>query len=167
MSYPLNFRYDGHQMVPINPDACRRSYVPGHTYRLAEHEDRSRKSHRHYFACIHTAWQNLPEDQAARFPTSEHLRKHALIRCGFADQRTIVTKDSDNALVMISLVEAFDEFSICQVAGNIVTVWTAKSQSMRSMGKHKFDASKTAVLNYLASLIGVSVDDLTQGANQT
>ena len=162
---PLNFYFDGDVMVPVVKAACERAYQRGHTYRLAEYDERTMRSHRHYFACIRTAWQNLPEAVAARYPTSEHLRKHALIVAGYADERTIVAADGPNAQVIVSLVEAFNEYSVCRIQGNVVRVWTPQSQSMRSMGKKVFEQSKQAVLGRLATLIGVSLKSLCDQAS--
>ena len=53
--YPVNFRWDGEAMVPLNPRLADRYYVVGETYRLEPREERSPNSHNHYFAAVHEA----------------------------------------------------------------------------------------------------------------
>ncbi len=153
-------------MVPVSVDAAREAFVPGRTYRLSERVDRSGKSHRHYFACVKLAWDNLPAELDARYPTPEHLRKWALVKCGYADERTIVAADPGNALTIVGLVEAFDEYAICQTQGNVVRVWTPKTQNMRAMDRSEFEQSKRKVLLELADLIGVTMEELTVWAKK-
>jgi len=40
----------------------------------------------------------------------------------------------------------------------------AESQSMRAMGRARFEQSKESVLDYVASLIGVSTDALAENS---
>ena len=46
------------------------------------------------------------------------------------------------------------------VEGCIVTRYTAKSQSYRAMGKQTFEASKRAVLDVIADMLGVTADEI-------
>jgi hypothetical protein len=45
-----------------------------------------------------------------------------------------------------------------------VTRYTAKSQSMKAMGRAEFQASKEAVLGFLADMVGVTPDALATHA---
>ena len=63
------------------------SYVVGAQYMVEAREARSIASHNFYFAAVHEAFLNLPEAMAERFPSADHLRKYALIRAGFRDER--------------------------------------------------------------------------------
>jgi hypothetical protein len=63
-------------------DALPRYTARGEIITVEEVKERSAKSHRHYFAVINEAWQNLPEDLADEFPNAEALRKRALIKNG-------------------------------------------------------------------------------------
>lgn len=161
MPTALNFRFDGSAFWPVNLDAARQAYEPGRIYRLVEQAQRSGRSHRHYFSCVHQAWSNLPEPLAPRFPTSEHLRKYALISTGHCRQRVIVCQSSEDAALLVGMVEAFDEYSVCSVQGAVVTVFTAASQSLKAMGKATFQKSKTDVIDYLAAYIGVTSEELS------
>lgn len=104
---------------------------------------------------------NLPEELAMRFPTEEALRKYALIKAGFADERSIVCADHIEAERVAAFVRPADTYAVVTVAGNVVRMFTAKSQSYRSMDKATFAASKRAVLDVLAALIGVTPAQLS------
>jgi hypothetical protein len=143
---------------------CDAQFIVGKIYRLDNIEDRSAKSHSYYFACLAEAWRNLPEDQSERFPTPDHLRKFSLIKQGFRDERSIVCGSNALALRIAAFVRPMDEFAVVTVANSVVRVWTAKSQSLSAMGKVDFEASKNAVLGYVATLIGTSADELAKNA---
>lgn len=164
MTAPLEFQWDGEAMVPRHPRLADKAFVVGERYMLAEHNERSSASHRHYFAAIKDVWDNLDDDAYERFPTPEHLRKHALIRCGFADSRSITCASKAEAMRVAAFVRPQDEYAITTIEGATVTVWTAKSQSSRAMGKEQFQQSKQAVLEWLSQLIGVSPETLERNA---
>lgn len=161
---PIVFDWDGEVMKPRHPRIADRHFVVGMEYVLAPVEDRSMRSHRHYFASINEAWQNLPEALAERFPTAEHLRKYALIRAGYRDERSIVASSKAEAQRLAGFIRPMDDFAVVTVNGAVVTVYTAKSQSMRAMGKADFQASKDAVLDVIAKLIGVETSELERNA---
>ena len=158
----LPFRWTGEVMEPMRGFRKRAddTYVVGQVYRLEVAEDRSAKSHRHYFAGIHEAWMNLPEAMAERFPTAEHLRKFALIRTGYADRREIVCASRAEARRLAAFVKPMDEYALVTATECVVTVWTAQSQSTRAMGRAAFAKSKDDVLGLLAEMIGVTVESL-------
>lgn len=161
---PLIFGWSGEAMVPLPRYAtlCNKAFTKGEKYRLEAIEERSAKSHSHYFACLNEAWQNLPDEAADRFPTSEHLRKFALIKAGYFDSRSIVASSKAEAGRIAAFIRPCDEFAIVTVEEAAVTVYTAKSQSLKAMGKQVFQASKEAVLSYVSSLIGVQKEALSQ-----
>ena len=158
--YPLWMRWDGEHMTPLNPRAADRIYVVGEHYRLEHVEERSAASHSHFFAALHEAWQNLPEDLAERFMTPEALRKYALIRTGWRDERSYVAANKTAARELAVFVKPLDPFAVVSVHEAAVIVWTAKSQSMKAMGRADFQKSKDDVLGFCAELIGVSVEQL-------
>lgn len=156
-------------MVPATTFMARladKAFVVGEVYRLTEEHERSAASHRHFFAVIHDAWLNLPEGTAERFPTSEHLRKYALIKAGYRDERTFVAGSRAEALRLAAFVRPIDDFAIVTTSGATVTIWTAKSQSVRAMGGKAFQESKQAVLDVIADLIGVDPTTLSREAGQ-
>lgn len=166
---PILFEWTGEAMVPharFQRD-CDASFVVGEVYRLAVQEHRSQASHSHYFAAIHEAWMNLPEHLAEWFPTAEHLRKHALIKAGYRDERSIVCNSKAEAQRIAAFIKPMDEFAVVTTHEAVVTVWTAKSQSKAAMGKQVFQESKNKVLDVLAEMIGVQPETLTRNVGRT
>lgn len=164
---PIIFQWTGDAMVPRDRRfayQCDRQFIVGSEYTLVQHEDRSAASHRFYFAAIAECWRNLPEQIADTFPSAEHLRKWALIRAGYRSERTHVAATKAEALRLAAFIKPIDDYAIVTTSGLSVTVWTAKSQSVKSMGKKEFETSKQAVLDILAGLIGVKTDDLKAAA---
>lgn len=164
---PIQLIWQGDAFTPANgfwSRLCDKLFVVGERYSLAEHHERSGNSHRHFFAAVHEAWTNLPEDQAERFPTSEHMRKTALIRTGFRNERSLVASSNAEALRIASFLRPIDEYAIVIVKGCVVIEYTAKSQSMKAMGKADFQASKQAVLDWCADLVGITAEELNANA---
>jgi hypothetical protein len=164
---PIACRWDGEAFVPL-PRLARLAdehYAIGEVFHLVVEKERSPKSHRHYFAMIKEAWENLPKDEL-RFPTPDHLRKWALIRSGYCDERQIVCATKAEAARWMPILAAADTYSVVAVRGPIVTVYTAKSQSVKAMGSKDFQASKDAVLALCADMISVEVAQLDRAAQQ-
>lgn len=167
MDRPLYFTWDGDAMIPRERErrVCDDRFVVGAIYALAVQEDRSAASHRHYFASIREAWLNLNEADSARFPTPEHLRKYSLISTGYADERSIVCASKAEALRVASFIRPIDDFAVVVARDGVVKIFTAKSQSQRAMGKADFQASKDAVLSFVANMISVTVRELEHGGS--
>ena len=165
---PVVCIWDGEAMVPQKRFAhvCDKAFVVGQEYPLIVHENTSAASRNHFFACLAECWRNLPDDVAERFPTSEHLRKFALIKSGYADERSIVCASKAEAQRVAAFVRPMDEYAVIVVSESVVKVFTAQSQSSRAMGKAAFQASKDAVLSYAASLIGVAPQTVSENAGR-
>ena len=164
---PILFRWDGEAMVPASQYWAKRadqSFVVGEHYKLVEHHDRSQSSHNHYFACLAEAWQTLPEHLLEEYPTVEHLRKKMLIRCGYADERSIVCASKAEAQRVAAFIKPMDSYAIVTVREAVVRVYTAQSQAMKAMGAKVFQESKTKVLDAVADLLGVERDQLGRAA---
>lgn len=160
MTAPLPFRWTGEAMAPMRRKAADATFVVGQIYRLEAVEERSAASHNHYFAAIAEGWRNLPEIEMERFPSPDFLRKWCLIKAGYRDERTLVCSSKAEAQRIAAFVKPMDEFAVVTVSESVVRVWTAKSQSMRAMGKADFQKSKDDVLSLIAAMIGVSPDQL-------
>lgn len=143
---------------------CDAAFIVGEVYNLEAIEQRSAKSHAHYFATVNEAWQNLPENLTEQFPTSEHLRKWCLIRAGYAENRQIVAGSRAEAQRIGAFIKPMDSYAVVTVRDAVVTVYTAESQSMRAMGKQRFQESKDAVLSLLAAMIGTDPIELGRAA---
>ena len=65
---------------------------------------------------------------------------------------------------MAAFVRPMDEHAVVLISEAVVSVYTAQSQSFRAMGKERFQASKDAVLEALADMIGVETSAPLGGA---
>lgn len=116
---------------------------------------RSGKSHRHQFAEIKDLWETLPESMQdlpyARSPTA--LRKHALMATGYYDAETIDAGTEAAAERVAAMAKRWTDtthgYSIVQVRGPIVTIYTPQSQSYKAMGAELFKESKSRVLDWI------------------
>jgi hypothetical protein len=166
---PLPFVWDGEAMRPLPAFAAAAAarFGVGEVVPLAVAEQRSSPSHRHYFACVREAWVNLPEGLAQRFASDQHLRKYALIKAGWRDERSIVCASKVEARRIATFIQPIDDYSIIMVSDSVITQFTAKSQSVEAMGKSQFQASKDAVLGILAEMIGVDPATLVQAGQRS
>src|SRR5687768_6050198 len=121
---PLPFRWLGDGFTPLRPAAADKAFVIGQVYYLVEHQDRSWASHAHEFAWLHDAWLNLPEDLAEQFPTSEHLRKRALIEAGFYNEMLVDAGTNAAEVRVAHGFRSMDEFAHVVVRGSFVAVRT-------------------------------------------
>ena len=166
---PILCTWTGEEFVPCSPrwgKLADKFYVVDAKYQIVDVGERSAASHAHYFACLNEAYGNLPELAAAEYPNVEALRKKALIRCGYADSQTFVCGSKAEAQRFVAFLQPIDEYSIVTSAGATVTRFTAKSQSYRAMGKKTFNESKQMVLDYVASLVGLSSKSLEENAGR-
>jgi hypothetical protein len=163
---PLLMQWNGEAFAPHRRHYKRidAEFVIGEVYTFVPYEERSAKSHAHYFACVAEAWKNLPDGLAEQFPTSEHLRKFALIKAGYADSQTFTAASKAEALRLAAFLRPVDGYSIITTEGATVTRWTAKSQSTRAMGGKVFQESKDKVLDVLAAMIEVNRPQLETAA---
>lgn len=157
-------RYHGGALVPVGRHTLR--LAEGETVIVTAERPRSMNSHRHQWAWLHEAWATLPESlRDEPFAASpEHLRKHALIKCGFADCVEVdCGTEAAARKALPAFVAAMTEargYAVGQISGPVFRVWTAKSQSVAAMGGDEFKRSKALILDWVASLIEVSADQL-------
>lgn len=163
MIAPITFEWSGEAMVPHKRymAQCERHFEVGQTYPLIVHEERSGASHKQYFAAVHDAWLNLPDDIALSFPSSEHLRKWALVKAGYATERVIACSSKEEARKVAAFIRPIDEYAVVIVREASIKIYTAMSQSHRAMGKKPFQDSKEKVLGIVSNLIGVKPAELT------
>lgn len=159
-------QWDGDGFVPLgrHKKQCNADMVVGQVYPLDIVLERSDASHRHFFASVNEAWLNLPEQLAERFKTSEHLRKHCLIKAGLYEETSIVCSSPGEATRVAAFVQPMDDYAIVVVNGYVVSRYTAKSQSKQAMGGVVFQQSKTAVLQILSDMIGVTPGELEKAS---
>ena len=153
---PMTWTDDGH-MVPDPRFAplADKQFVVGIVYPMVPVEERSMKSHSHFFAAIHTAWENLPEQYVKRFPTEESLRAKALVATGFCTERDHVCDTDGKAKYLAGIIRRYSAYSIIKISGAVVKVFEPKSQAMtgaNAMSGEEFKASKSAVLDWIQAL---------------
>jgi len=161
---PLPFAYEGQgvfRALPRAVAACAEHYGQGEIVVLAPLEARSLASHNQYFAALNECWLNLPETVALRWASVDHFRKHGLIATGFHDQRSLVCASKAEAARVAAFMRPMDDYAIVTVSQAVVTVYTAKSQSMRAMGRDGFRRSKDEVLGWAAMQAGISLESLS------
>lgn len=169
---PILMTWTGNSLVPVGDrwaQSASKQLTAGERYLVKEANQRSGRSHNHYFACINHAWQNLPESMAhlPHCNSAEHLRKFALIACGFRNVEHHLCSSKEEAERWALRIRPLDEFAIVHVDGNSVVRMTAESQSKKDMGPDRFQDSKQKVMEYLADQIGVSVVDLANIASNS
>jgi hypothetical protein len=157
MTQFIRYHWTGDNWRPLARFAktAREQFETGEEAVLERIEARSPASHNHYFKTVQTIWESLPEDTGDRYPTPDHLRKAALIRTGYRDERSIVCASRAEAQRLAAFIRPIDDYAIVVPTEAVVTVYTAKSQSQKAMGAKVFQESKAAVLDWMAELIGV------------
>jgi hypothetical protein len=146
---------------------CDQQFVVGEEYPMTILEARSRNSHNHYFASVHDAWKNLPEDIATDFPSDQHLRKTALCKTGWATMKNFVCETPEHARQLAMFCRSVDGYAVIELRGNIVRIFEAVSQDAANMGREDFQKSKDDVLNWIATLIDVKPAELRREGART
>ena len=156
-------------MRPTSPFWAKRAdqaYVIGQTYKLEEQNERSGRSHRFYFACVKSAWENLSDHWKVLLPSPDHLRSFALCRAGFCDTQVFTLSSPDIAHTVAAAMRSLDDFAVVDVTKNVVTLHVPHSQSYRKMDKETFRKSADEVLRVVSEMIGVSVEQLGRAAKE-
>ena len=161
MTFPLIYRGEGQfeAASPYHRKRVETLYGKGEMLEVEVVEDRSPASHRHYFARIAELWQNLPEWLANDFTNPTHLRKFALIKAGYCSKRIFHCRNTREAVETADYISDLDPYVICEIVGSrtspaaVLTVWRAESQNMRAMKRHRFQASKTEVLEVIERMV--------------
>lgn len=162
---PFECVWDGQTLTPASPYQHRLAFEQfgaGELVTVAREEARSEASHNHEFAWLREAWRSLPESFAMEpwAQSPEHLRKYALCRSGFCTTETVAAGSNAAALRIASFIRGREEYTLVSVQGSTVHVFTPESQAKKAMGKDRFQASKTAIMEFIADLLGCSVDQL-------
>lgn len=148
-------RWDGETFRPLSnrmPDGLDE----GTAYRLSIEEDRNWARHRAYFAELRRLWETLPESAALEpwAQSPEHLRKWALIRCGYSTSTTHACGTKAEAARTAAIIRAeADAFTVVVPRESTVTVYRARSQAGRAMTKAEFSESADRVLDFVAGLL--------------
>ena len=161
---PLSYRWSGDsfEVLPRHQKQADKEFVVGEIYRLEQVHERSTATHNHEFAWLADAWKNLPEryDHEPWAQSPEHLRKYGLIMCKFCTTETFPCGSNAEALRWAARLRADDEYCIISVSGTVVHRFRAESQSKRAMGAKRFQASKSALMEFVSGLIGTTTTEL-------
>jgi hypothetical protein len=161
ITYPL--RYEGGGVFRcLHPNRVVLDIGEVHGWQMAE--NRSKASHDHFFAVVNEAWKSLPEDLCDDFPSPEHLRKWALIKAGFCTATKVVCANNDEAIKLVGKAKAMDRYSLVDVAGSTVTIWTADSQRRDAMGRSVFQEAKEKAIDAISALLGTDAATLKAAA---
>lgn len=160
---PLMLDWDGEVFRPCGKYWQRLAdehFVVGERYRMLEENERSNASHNHEFAFLTEAWNSLPDSLLPQYPNAEVLRKHGLIAKGFCTMVQHVCATKAEADRLAAILKPYDQYAIVVARGNVVTVYTAISQSRRAMGAAQFQQSKTALMEFVGDLLGVDPETI-------
>jgi hypothetical protein len=156
---PFQAVWEGDGFKPASPyfqSIADKQYVIGEKYLLTVQQERSVNSHKHYFANLMEAFVNLPERYKDQFPTFDIFRAHGLILTGWRDHQVIIYPTNEAAQETAAMFRPrVSDLEIMVVTENTLTILTAKSQSLRAMGKEDFAKSKADVLAWAWNLVGV------------
>lgn len=150
-------------MVPASPFWQRKAaehYRAGARYELVEHQERSDNSHRHFFATIREAFQNLPDALLDEYPTADRLRRKLLIKGGFCKEQTVECATKAEAQRWADITRQREPDSIVIARGVLVRIFTAESMSYRTMDRKRFQAAKEFILGELSSMLGSTPREL-------
>lgn len=120
---------------------------------VLDDKPRSVASHHSFFAELQELYDTMPEIVTERFPSFDAFRKFCLIRTGWRNETVYTCETAQEALRWSIRLRQLDSFSVVAVSGLHITVWTAKSQSMKSMGKEDFQKSRDDVTAYAKQLL--------------
>jgi hypothetical protein len=133
---------------------------------MIEWDDKAEAFRKMYFAAVREAWLNLPEHLAGSFLTPEQLRKWALVKCGYADEQSVVLESMLDALRYCNYLTRAKPNSVVVCKGNALKIWTARSQKRKVMKPQEFKESANAVLDLLSDMIGTRVTELKRNAGR-
>lgn len=166
---PIQMTYSGNgvflasnRLIPT----CNQHLGAGEVVMMEVLEERSEVSHRQEFAWLREAWKTLPDNLADLYRSADHLRKAALIATGWCHVRDYPVASRKEAVRLAAALTAeLDEYAAVLVEADVVRVCRAKSQARNKMKKADFQASKTAILEWVAALLEVEPEVLSsQGA---
>lgn len=119
---------------------------------------------RRFFAIVRDVHANLPEPLRQRFPSSEALRKHALIAAGHCDQVTLIAASEEGAVSLATFLRRKDRFAIMDIKGAILTIWTARSMSRRALLKPQFKEVSQKALDWIQETTGIDPNGSQEAA---
>jgi len=108
-----------------------------------------------FFAILRDIHGNLNDDLRRRFPSSETLRKHALIAAGWCDVMTVLAGSKSAAPGIAAAFQMKIPYCIIDIRGEVLTIYTAKSMSRPAMLKHQFLEVSEKALDWIMEQTGI------------
>ena len=93
---------------------------------------------RRFFAQLRDVHANLPGHLRQRWPSTETLRKHALIAAGHCDVMTVAAGSKAAVEPLMKAFQAMDGYSIVEPTGTILTIYRARSMSRKHLLRPQF-----------------------------
>lgn len=165
-------------MIPVRWDEEKRVFIPaprfvdqllkalrhGQRIFIERIELRSMKAHRRFFAELANRWETMPEHIRARFANSTHLRKFALISCGWIDDdiKDIACGTPEVAVIGAVCAKTSNRYAMITIRESVITIYQARS--MRTTGEKcmtakEFYQAADDVLAFLDAMLGIGKDE--------
>ena len=93
---------------------------------------------RRFFAQLRDIHGSLPDHLRQRWPSSETLRKHALIAAGHCDVMTVVAGSKAAVPGLVAAFMAIDRFCIVVPSGTVLMVSRARSMNRTNLLRPQF-----------------------------
>ena len=166
---PVVCVWDGEHFIPLPRfrALCDQQFVVHAEYPLIPSEERAMSHHRGYFAALHDAWMNLPEEDHGRWPSSEHFRSWLLVETGFCTETDYVMDNEKGARRLAMDLRRMNPYSIIRVSGNVVKHFEPESQAVASANKERFGMQTKAVLELAASMARTTPAELKKNAGRS
>lgn len=165
-------------MIPVQWDDEREVLVPLRNFvrqlkKMLRHgqklfieriELRSMKAHNRFFAELARRWNSMPQHITKHFINQTHLRKHALIRCGWVEEMKPIACGTPEAAVMGAVcAKTAAAYAMVAINGPVVTIYTARSMATsgdRCMKPKEFYQAAKDVLDFCDGLLGIAKNEI-------
>lgn len=108
-----------------------------------------------FFATIREVHLNLPDELRQRWPSSETLRKEALIAAGWCDTMQVVAGSKSAAPGIAAAFKSKDQYCVVVVRGDVLTVYTARSMSRRALPRPQFKDVAQKAYDWIEQQTGI------------
>lgn len=160
----MNTRPQGHDLtfiwtedgtmkpIPSQLAVAQKRFKVGESYRFRPDRIKGRGG---FFKKVKELWEQLPEQYGARWKTPDALRHAVMIELGYCDHQDFVLDDQKAALRLASYMRQNDPYCVVKVRDNVVTRWSAWSQSPDHMTEQQFYDINIPILDYIRAMIGL------------
>jgi hypothetical protein len=158
--------WDGEHFVPLKRFAklCDAQFIIGERYIVEVGWQQSAAKRAAFHATLADIFASLPDDIASKYLSVEHFRKTLTIKAGFATQQDEICASRAEALRLAAIVRGREPYSVVEVSGNIVRIWTALSTAGHAMDGKKFSECVDAVFGLASDMVGVDAKTLKKHA---